>query len=146
MLVQDLLEAYGGVASRRQLVAAGCDGMWIDMAAQYRRIHRVRAGWYVLPGTAPAIVRAVRIGGLLACISALELRAGLQPNEPLHVLVLRGSSRLRLSGPSVVLHWTRRDVGGYGGAVGATVARGQAFGCRWLEESDKAHIERINPG
>lgn len=50
------------------------------------RLVRVRRGWYALPHAAPDVVRAVRIGGTLSCVSALaHHRVWVPPDPRLHI-------------------------------------------------------------
>lgn len=64
---------------------------------------------------------------LLACVSALAWYDGEPVEEPIHVLVRRGASRL---GPGAVVHWTRRELGGSRLMVDEKVASMQAATCR----------------
>lgn len=41
----------------------------------------IRRNWYALPGANDEVVRAVRSGGVLGCVSALVFRGAWQPNE-----------------------------------------------------------------
>jgi len=95
------------------------------MLSQYGRIIRVRKGWYATADTAPQLLRAWRVGGRLACISALVHYGLVEPHDPhdphdpeprLHVGITIGSSRLRhpdnhrerlapQRDDCVVLHW-----------------------------------------
>lgn len=123
------LSQCGGVASRRQLLAMGVNPDWLDMGLYYRRILRVRIGWYALPGTSYAVLAAVRAGGRLTCVSALEHHAGREPQHPLHVAVPRNADPDRL-GPGIVAHWMRGRIDGTNAAVSPELARRQAERCR----------------
>jgi len=95
-MLQETIRSLGGVAARRELLASGHDDDEIRMAADYRSIERVRNGWYVLPGGAPHVLRAWRVGGRLACVSALNHWGyALPDNGNLHVCVAAHSVRLR---------------------------------------------------
>ena len=59
-------------ARRRDLLAHGFADHHIRRALGARRIFRVRHGWYSVPDALEAAVRAVRVGGRLTGISALE--------------------------------------------------------------------------
>jgi hypothetical protein len=115
----------------------------IDLSLYYRKILRVRQGQYASVGTPPAVLRALRVGGRLACVSALayyEQGGGSESGpgasdgakgDPLHVLVKHGASRLGIHAREpVVVHWTRREVEGTRLIVSERVARAQAVGCR----------------
>ena len=70
---QDIFEAYGmPVLHRDELLAAGATGRSLTAAVRYGYLTRLRNGHYCLPGTDPHLQRAVRIGGVLGCVSALE--------------------------------------------------------------------------
>jgi hypothetical protein len=113
----DVVRSLGGVAARRELLAAGLDVEWIEIWRKAGRIERVRNGWYCLPETHPDIKRAWRVGGRLACVSAAAFRGSVTLlNQDLHVSVSRNSAKLRhpdLPGrllvdaalPNLVLHW-----------------------------------------
>lgn len=135
MQPRDALEKLGGIGSRSELLLLGCWDDVVDLALYYGRIHRVRRGWYALPEAPEDAVRAFRVGGRLACVSALAHHADsvTPPAEPIHVQVERGSSRLRLPSESVVvLHWSRRRLEGTRLAVSAAVAHRQSEVCRAL--------------
>ncbi len=132
MKVVVALEQLGGYATRVELVALGCWPEMIDMALWYRQILRVRRGHYASVGTAKLVLRALRVGGRLACVSALDFHEGRdRPERPVHVLVTHGSSRLGGDkGGSPVIHWSRLPVEGTRTVVSAEVARSQAERCR----------------
>jgi hypothetical protein len=126
MEVQEVLSSLGGVASRDELVAAGCWSGRIDLSIYYGKIIPVRRGRYVLPGTDPRLLRALRVGGRLACVSALAFYQDIAYDGPVHVLVQHGASRL--GGPAVI-HWTRLSLDGTRFVVSAEVAAQQARNC-----------------
>jgi hypothetical protein len=69
---QEVFEAYGmPVLHRDELVAAGASGRALTAAVESGHLVRLRNGHYCLPGCDPHIQRAVRIGGVLGCTSAL---------------------------------------------------------------------------
>jgi hypothetical protein len=123
----DVVDRLGGVASRDELLAAQLDPADIDMSLYYGKILRVRRGWYASVNAPAAALRALRVGGRLACVSALAWYDGELVEEPIHVLVRRGASRL---GPGAVVHWTRRELGGSRLMVDEQVASVQAATCR----------------
>lgn len=142
MNIPRVLESLGGFAHRHELVGMGCWPAMIDLSLYYRKILRVRQGQYASVGTPPAVLRALRVGGRLACVSALEYyeqrrapagrgQGGRTEGEPLHVLVRHGASRLGIrTGDPVIVHWTRREVEGTRLVVSERAARGQAAWCR----------------
>ena len=138
------LESLGGFAHRHELVGIGCWPAMIDLSLYYRKILRVRQGQYTAVGTPLAVLRALRVGGRLARVSArayYEQGDGSATSgsgvgdhtggDPLHVLVKHGASRLgiRVREP-VVVHWTRREVEGTRLVVSERAARAQAASCR----------------
>ncbi|HWH25177.1 MAG TPA: type IV toxin-antitoxin system AbiEi family antitoxin domain-containing protein [Pseudolysinimonas sp.] len=112
----DLIEAFGGLASRGELQRRGIDPGLITLAARSgRHIIRVRKGWYALATEEREIVRAWRVGGRLSCVSSIALFEGVEM-PVLHVEVPANTARLRdpdhpwraLSPDAPVLvHWTR---------------------------------------
>jgi hypothetical protein len=125
----DVVAALGGIASRDELLAARLWPEEIDLSRRYGRILRVRRGWYASLGTSPLVLRALRVGGRLACVSALAWYEGREvpKEEAVHVLVRYGASRL---GGGAVVHWTRRELEGTRLVVSERVARLQEAGCR----------------
>ncbi|HWM35332.1 MAG TPA: hypothetical protein VNR36_13985 [Pseudolysinimonas sp.] len=103
------------VARRADLLRAGFTDRDIRRELAARSIFRVRHGWYARVGTADAVVRAVRVGGVLSGIEALRVRGVfLPPPARVDIVVphnasgLRspGSHRRRLSaGDGLRIHW-----------------------------------------
>ncbi|PRY70241.1 very-short-patch-repair endonuclease [Glaciihabitans tibetensis] len=91
-----LVDAVGGVAHKRQLVALGARDHELTRAVRNKDVIRVRQGWYsTLPPTLPEL-RAVRIGGRLTGISAIAAAGGWVLDTPtLHVSVPKNAARLR---------------------------------------------------
>lgn len=123
------VEALGGIATRAQLFAHGCTRDEIDLAVRYGWILSARRGLYVSVGVDPLVLRALRVGGRLACVSAVAWYEGrkVTPDEPIHVAVPHGASRL---GAGAIVHWSRLPVAGSRGVVSEEVARRQAASCR----------------
>jgi very-short-patch-repair endonuclease len=94
----------------------------LRQALALKRIFRVRHGWYSVPDAPEAGIRAVRVGGRLTGLSALESYGlGVPRAAALHVAVRATASRLRspadrsarLTRPaSVTVHWTDTGAGG----------------------------------
>jgi hypothetical protein len=124
----EALAQCGGVAPRRVLLEMGVDADWLDMGLYYRKILPVRIGWYALPGTSPAVVAAVRAGGRLACVSALELHQGREPRHPWHIVLSRSADHRRVPA-DMVAHWTRGLIDGTHAAVSVELAHRQAAQC-----------------
>jgi len=129
MKVTEALARRGGVATRAELEGMGCDPETLQMAVDYGNAIKVRRGVYASLGTPELALRALRVGGLLACASALEFYGIAGPSAKLHVQVAANASRFRIGDEDVVLHWKRRRE--YSGrlAVLPETARRQARLC-----------------
>lgn len=104
--------------STAELHAVGLTRSQLARLIREGHLWRARQGWYVTRGTAPAVVQAVRVGGVLTCARALEAHAlWSAPQAGVHVRVHHSScrlrtprdSRLRLTehpDPSAVVHWS----------------------------------------
>ena len=95
--VRAVVDAWGGLARRDQILAAGPSGTDITAAVRRGEVRRVRRAHYASPLATPDAVTAVRIGGRLAGVSAARshgLWAGF--DERLHVVVPVDASRLRI--------------------------------------------------
>jgi very-short-patch-repair endonuclease len=108
---------------RRDLLGLGYLDRHIRYELGQRRIFRVRQGWYSVPDAPEAAVLAVRVGGRLTGVSALETYGLRVPRRPqLHVAVPIGACRLRkpldrfrrlAARDPVRVHWVdRREPGG----------------------------------
>lgn len=83
------LNQHFGVISRVQLLAADCSPEDIRKLVASETLRPLRRGWYAGSAAEPQVVRAVKAGGALSCISALRLH-GLWapkrwPDDKLHV-------------------------------------------------------------
>lgn len=108
MEVIDLLALRGGVARRRELVAAGVSAVKLERALEDGRVLRMGRGVYAVPNADQGLVEATVLGGELACISAAE-RLGLwvlRPPRLLHVCLDHG----RHTASSVRVHRAARPV------------------------------------
>ena len=90
------VDALGGFAQKRQLVARGAHDHHLTRAVRDGSVRRARQGWYTtLPNQHPR-VRAVRVGGRLTGLSAIAALGGwVLRSEVLHVAVPRNAARLR---------------------------------------------------
>jgi very-short-patch-repair endonuclease len=94
MDITEYLRHTEGVASRRRLLASGFTDRRIAAAVRAARIHRVRPGWFALPGGPARLRAAVAAGGRVSCASALALRGvWILDENGLHVSVPDGSHR-----------------------------------------------------
>lgn len=108
-----VLASLGGIAPARDLAAAGVGAGLLRVAWRNGEVTRFRKGWYGLPSLSPDVIKASRVGGMVACLSAARAHGLWVPaHDDLHVLVPRTASRLRqpddhhrrLSG-GVRVHW-----------------------------------------
>ncbi len=101
---------------------------------------RVRRGWYSHPEASPAILRAVRVGGRLACVSALRELGVFGFDTDTHVHLQHSASRLRspdaagrlIERRHLTLHWSPLIApdGASECAVGIVDALAQAVRCQ----------------
>lgn len=116
--IEALVRASGGALRTCELYAAGIDRWALARFVEAGRLWRVRRGWFVLPGTASPVIRAVRVGGALTCGQALAAAGIWSLHDPrTHVRVPRTASRLRTAHDSrlrlsevqdrrTIVHWT----------------------------------------
>lgn len=133
-----VLLRHGGVVRMAEFLAAGLDPEEVRISCNYGNLLMIRKGWYCRPGVHPAVISAVRVGGRLACVSALAYHNREEEPPRLHVALPPGAARprdpenhrRRLSAESnVVLHWTSRPLTGDRAAVARETARLQAETC-----------------
>lgn len=75
-----------GVTRFSDLLRAGVTKTQVDQLVDTGRLVRVRRGWYAVPAADAAVVRAVRLGGTLSCVSALQYYGVWVPPDPrLHI-------------------------------------------------------------
>ncbi len=94
------VDGFGGIATRRQLIAAGHSPGLLTMAVRTGVLRRVRRGHYASPSASRAAVVAVRVGGRLGCVSAassLGIWAG--SDAAVHVALPANAARLRTRHP-----------------------------------------------
>lgn len=83
------------VARRHELVSAGATSSGLTAAVRGGFLLRVRRDHYALPDTSRPIVEAVRVGGQLACVSALRSLGIFGFDTATHIHLPRAASRLR---------------------------------------------------
>jgi len=89
-------DRLGGVVHRRELLAAGCSRHDVDDAWRSGTLQRIRHGLYGRPDLPEPVVRAARVGGVLAGSSALVARGAWRaPRQPLVVSVDHNARDLR---------------------------------------------------
>lgn len=117
-MIPQVLSEQHGVAHRNALLRAGMSSYGIGRARHAGELIRVRRAWYALPDADREVVRAVRVGGSLSCVSALaDTGVWLVKDDRTHVAVPANAARLRSAmsthapfahDPGVVLHWRAR--------------------------------------
>jgi len=117
------VHALGGIAQKQQLVARGARDIDLTRAVRNGDVIRARQGWYTTLPADSLTVRAVRVGGRLTGISAIQAAGGWVLGETsLHVSVPVNSARLRqqynrfarhdtLNTKGVTIHWDSEVVG-----------------------------------
>ena len=132
------IRKYGGLVSMSQLLYLDHWREIVKIALMHGAIVRVRRGWYALPTESDAVMRAWRVGGRLACASALAHWSGAPQPSNLHVEVPGNAAhlhnpddpRLRLGdSDGVVVHWARNMAGGDSRAVDRRAAERQLARC-----------------
>lgn len=95
-----------------QLRARGLSSSEMQRAVEEGRLWRVVRGWYAEPGTDPELIRAMRLGGRLGCVSALRVLGGwCPPDAGMHVAMPFSASGRRLreellgASDAVTVHW-----------------------------------------
>lgn len=84
------------IATRRQLMRLGMSPLDLTEGVRAGQLLRVRRDRYALPSTTPAILEAVRVGGLLSCVSAADFHGIWVPDEPFtHIAMVHEASRMR---------------------------------------------------
>lgn len=120
--IADWVNELGGMARKRQLVRRGARDHHLTAAVRSGEVVRARNGWYSTIAEDSPRLRAVRVGGRLTGLSALnELGAWILDPPPLQVSVHENSARLRTqwnrhkridvrNTHGVVLHWDPPEV------------------------------------
>ncbi|MES2094746.1 MAG: type IV toxin-antitoxin system AbiEi family antitoxin domain-containing protein [Actinomycetota bacterium] len=91
-----IIQHYGGVAATHEILAMGVGPRRLTAAVRSGEVIRARQGWYVPASTRDDVVRAIRVGGRLASVSAASTYGLAVPHSyPLHVHVPHRDSRLR---------------------------------------------------
>ena len=118
--------------------SAKIDPEYVRISCNYGNLLMIRKGWYCHPRVRSDVIAAVRVGGRLACVSALAYYGEGAAPERLHVALPPGSARPRSPvdhrrrldpRDSVVLHWSSVPLSGDRAAVALETARWQAQRC-----------------
>ncbi len=148
-LASDVLRRHAGLAPFRAFAAAGLVGPDMGRLRHLGVVLRPRIGWYLVPAAPPTAVQAVRVGGVLTCISAADTYGMFVPDGldgRTHVSLPPDITRLRRSDdptrhvhagrdPHVRLHWEQRVEPPRGRRVSPADALLQMAHCttiRWL--------------
>lgn len=121
-LARRVLADSGGVAHLQRFLAAGLTGPQMGSLVHLGIVQRPRIGWYTDPAIPEPAKRAIRVGGLLGCVSAAASWGVVVPegaDRRLHVAIRAGTTRLRRSDDpkrraragseaGVHWHWERR--------------------------------------
>ncbi|AMM21877.1 hypothetical protein AX769_19145 [Frondihabitans sp. PAMC 28766] len=95
-VILSTLRAHGGIARRSEFITAGATDRDIRLDWAAASILRVRNGVYALPTVHPEILRAVRVGGVLAAGSAAAHHGlWVPPGGKLHVSIRPNANGLR---------------------------------------------------
>ena len=141
--IDAIMTSLDGVAHLQDLLAHGYTRHQVAAMARQGRLIRPRIGWYVAPWLEADAIRAIRVGGRLACISAARSFGLATPADArLHVALDEHSSRHRASTNGfrnvgagedrlVVRHWVNglSDAGGVRFRVGLGDALEQVASC-----------------
>ena len=125
-----LLAKHGGVFFTEEAYRHGDPQSSLYWAVKYGSVLRARRGVYCDPELSAAARLALRVGGRLACVSALAHHGHCDNPDLVHIVVPANASRLRMPESGVVIHWSRRALEGDRIAVSESVARRQAARCR----------------
>ncbi len=115
--LNSVLRGLEGVAHLQDLLAAGYTRYQVAALLNQGRLLRPRIGWYAAPWHEHDVVRAVRVGGRLTCVSGARSYGLPVPfDHRVHVALPFNASRLRAAGDGrrvdvgddrdVVRHWT----------------------------------------
>ena len=147
-----IVHSLGGIAQKQQLVARGARDLDLTRAFRSGSVIRARQGWYSTLPEDDLRVRAVRVGGRLTGISAIEALGGwVLEHTVLHVSVPVNAARqrspvnrfvpLRHRG-DVELHWDPPDLSERGDA--STVAIRDALRRVILDESFEQAVAALD--
>lgn len=94
--VDRFIRRSGYFQRRRDLLALGYRDWHLKVALGAKRIFRVRQGWYSVPDAPEPAIRAVRVGGQLTGVAALESYGFRVPRRPrVDIQVASNACRLR---------------------------------------------------
>ena len=141
-IVEAAIRRRGGLARAAELEADGVDAQLLRLAVDYRRVQRVRKGWYAVLDIEPDVLEAFSLGGSLACRSALAHYGIGAGDGSLHIAV--HSLGGRVSSDAVVFHATRTPLDRRRPAVSREEAERQAVRCGAREAARAGSLERVS--
>jgi very-short-patch-repair endonuclease len=152
------LDALGGIAPTHELLSLGHSPGVLYFAAKSGQVFRPRKGWYASATLSPEVIRAWRVGGRLACVSAAVEHALWVPDfVGLHVEVKHAAARLRapadrrtrlsnLDDSATVVHWCSAPSPGSRTVVSVASCIRQVFGCLGAEAGFVVLESALNRG
>ncbi|GAA4681961.1 hypothetical protein [Frondihabitans cladoniiphilus] len=96
------VDAAGGVLHKRRLVALGARDRDLTRAVRSGEVRRARRGWYTTLSQADPRFVALRVGGRLTGVAALEQLAAWLPRRRMQMTVSVPRNAARLRGPDGV--------------------------------------------
>ena len=152
MTIAHIVHGLGGFAQKQQLVARGARDVDLTRAVRSGEVIRARQGWYTTLSPQDPAVRAVRVGGRLTGLSAIEQAGGwVIRSRYLHVSVPRNGARHRSpsnrhrrlrAGTSTVRHWD--DVGVLERGTASSVSVADALYRVVLDESFEQAVAALD--
>ncbi|MEO5533778.1 MAG: hypothetical protein ABIR17_01435 [Pseudolysinimonas sp.] len=129
--------------TRRQLLTRGWTDGRIRAAVGRGDLVRIRPGHFAESSLDIPTVRAIRVGGRLACVSALRHHGiWVLDGDQIHVHVAGNAARLRTDGLNARVHWRPLVEPTASDSVGVVDALIQASGClphrEWIASVDSA--------
>ncbi|MCP2369245.1 hypothetical protein BCL57_003431 [Agromyces flavus] len=124
----------------------GLDDQMVRILVAYGDLIRVRQAWYALPGTQIDAMQACRIGGRLACASALRFHGEpIADDGVLHVEMPANATARELERGlgTVRLHWSRHPSAGNRAVVDVRAARRQWERCDPRSGAASAHTDTL---
>ncbi|MEP6844262.1 MAG: hypothetical protein ABJA11_12110 [Pseudolysinimonas sp.] len=107
--VADAIRRLGGLCHISRLARDGISPYRVQRAAARGEVTRLRTGWYSVGAPHGELVRAVRAGGAISCVSALRLRGVWTiDDDTIHVRMRRGTRAPAVE--HVRRHWSDRPI------------------------------------
>lgn len=162
-LARTVLSRRGGVAKTAHLLDAGITALQVGGLRTRGFIERPRSGWFVLPELHWRAKCAIRVGGVLTCVSACDLLGIPVPpgsHTKTHVMLPGNAPRVRHHRSSrlyvvpgedteVARHWSKKDgtpVGWCTDLVGTLVELAECVPRDWWIAAVDAALHRPRDG